>query len=151
MQDDPSDVEVHYKSMSKVYANSFCTILATGALDGTEGCFMPRSKVKVRPCIISPAFPPEIDKTSPIPTSTLSARKSTQAKDPLTDSVTRIRDVSKRGKEKYRCRFTVLPTFREWTHSMTGPLLKRGWTLHERELSVRVVHFTADRVAWECR
>lgn len=47
--------------------------------------------------------------------------------------------------------FTVLPTIREWTHSLKGPLLSRGWTLQERELSCRVLHYTADRVVWECR
>lgn len=34
---------------------------------------------------------------------------------------------------------------------MKDHLLSRGWTLQERELSVRVLHFTADRVIWECR
>lgn len=47
--------------------------------------------------------------------------------------------------------FAVLPTFREWTESLKGPLLTRGWALQERELSCRVLHFTADCVVWECR
>lgn len=34
---------------------------------------------------------------------------------------------------------------------MKGHLLSRGWTLQERELSVRVLHFISDRVVWECR
>lgn len=34
---------------------------------------------------------------------------------------------------------------------MKGHLLSRGWTLQERELSVRGLHFTSDRVVCECR
>lgn len=33
----------------------------------------------------------------------------------------------------------------------TNPLNKRGWTFQERELSPRVLHFTADQIWWECR
>jgi hypothetical protein len=34
---------------------------------------------------------------------------------------------------------------------MEGPLNKRGWVLQERYLSRRTVHFTSDRLFWECR
>lgn len=32
-----------------------------------------------------------------------------------------------------------------------GPLNVRGWTLQERELSPRILHYTKDQVLWECR
>jgi len=33
----------------------------------------------------------------------------------------------------------------------TDPLNKRAWTLQERELSPRVVHYSKDSIRWECR
>lgn len=39
-----------------------------------------------------------------------------------------------------------------WIHLVArGPLQSRGWCLQERELSPRIVHWTAEQVAWECR
>lgn len=35
--------------------------------------------------------------------------------------------------------------------SIEGPLSKRGWTLQERELSPRTLHYTKNQVIWECR
>ncbi|KAF5008125.1 hypothetical protein FDECE_5609, partial [Fusarium decemcellulare] len=33
---------------------------------------------------------------------------------------------------------------------MQDPLVKRGWTLQERELSPRVAHYSTDTIRWEC-
>ncbi|KAF4990911.1 hypothetical protein FDECE_14203 [Fusarium decemcellulare] len=38
-----------------------------------------------------------------------------------------------------------VPSFRE------NPLFSRGWTLQERELSPRILHFTRTTIIWECR
>jgi len=46
---------------------------------------------------------------------------------------------------------TISPLFPPWYISLKGPLITRGWTLQERELSPRVVHFTKNRLLWECR
>jgi hypothetical protein len=35
--------------------------------------------------------------------------------------------------------------------SIKGPLSARGWTLQERELSPRILHYTKHQVLWECR
>lgn len=50
-------------------------------------------------------------------------------------------------------------TYRIWAASpnpsastlLLDPLSKRGWTLQERELSPRVVHYSKDTIRWECR
>ncbi|MCJ1246474.1 hypothetical protein MMC30_003682 [Trapelia coarctata] len=34
---------------------------------------------------------------------------------------------------------------------ITDPLSKRAWTLQERELSPRVLHYSKDTIRWECR
>jgi hypothetical protein len=41
---------------------------------------------------------------------------------------------------------------REWVAPfLSAPLFQRGWTLQERELSTRVLHFTSTDVIYECR
>jgi hypothetical protein len=60
VQDNPNDVNVHCESMSQIYSNSFCTISATGAKDGTDGFFMPRDNVEMYPCVIEPVIAPKI-------------------------------------------------------------------------------------------
>ncbi|KAL8721178.1 MAG: hypothetical protein Q9181_007763 [Wetmoreana brouardii] len=35
--------------------------------------------------------------------------------------------------------------------SLSGPLMKRAWTLQERELSNRILHFSRDDLLWECK
>ncbi|KAH7160441.1 heterokaryon incompatibility protein-domain-containing protein [Dactylonectria estremocensis] len=37
------------------------------------------------------------------------------------------------------------------TSTITGPLSTRAWTLQERVLSARIVHFTEEGVIWECK
>jgi hypothetical protein len=56
VQDDSQDLQVHCEAMSQIYSNRFCTISATGAMDGRDGCFMPCNNVKMHPCVITPQF-----------------------------------------------------------------------------------------------
>ena len=172
VQDDSKDLEVHCESMSQIYSNSFCTISATGAMDGTEGCFIPRNNVEMHPCVITPAVPPEMTEEGSNPQSATDSLAradilglpnydrldNTMNVSGVYNMTTARNQSSKEGKDRSGKDeagqphvFTVLPTFREWTQSMKGHLLSRGWTLQERELSVRVLHFTSDRVVWECR
>ena len=171
VQDDPQDVAIHTEFMRQIYSNSFCTIAATGAKDGTEGCFLPRDHIEMKPCVITPVLPPEIFGGNSAPQREKNVNNTTETSDPPAydaivnanhvGDLSRITRSTNRGEtrsvipdhnETRQPRvFTVLPTFREWTHSIKGPLLSRGWTLQERELSVRVLHYTADRVVWECR
>lgn len=47
--------------------------------------------------------------------------------------------------------YTLLPTGPSWKVAVDrGPLYRRGWTLQERIMSTRIVHFTRDAVFWEC-
>jgi hypothetical protein len=61
VQDDSSDLEVHCASMSQVYSNAVCTIAATGAVDGTQGCFMERNSNPQHPCVIKPVYTPPLN------------------------------------------------------------------------------------------
>ena len=37
------------------------------------------------------------------------------------------------------------------TWSLDGPLMRRAWTLQERALSNRILHFSRDELLWECK
>ena len=56
------------------------------------------------------------------------------------------------------CRLTINkeviiihPWSEEWSNLHRGPLSTRGWCFQERELSRRTLHFTTNRIFWECR
>ncbi|KAJ4292412.1 hypothetical protein N0V90_009074 [Kalmusia sp. IMI 367209] len=38
-----------------------------------------------------------------------------------------------------------------WESIQNGPLFGRGWTVQERALSMRMLHFSRDSVLWECK
>ncbi|KAH6629965.1 heterokaryon incompatibility protein-domain-containing protein, partial [Chaetomium sp. MPI-SDFR-AT-0129] len=47
---------------------------------------------------------------------------------------------------------TIYPNFGPWVLGIQrGPVFRRGWCLQEREMSPRVLHYTRDRLMWECR
>ena len=43
-------------------------------------------------------------------------------------------------------RFTTLSS----GGSIPGPLFARAWTMQERMLSTRIIHFTEEGIIWEC-
>ncbi|SPO01884.1 uncharacterized protein DNG_04557 [Cephalotrichum gorgonifer] len=46
---------------------------------------------------------------------------------------------------------TIEPQFPSWLDSIAfAPLLSRGWTVQERAMSMRILHFARDCVLWEC-
>lgn len=49
------------------------------------------------------------------------------------------------------CMVKIYPALPPFGKTITGPLSRRGWTLQERELSPRILHFTKNRFLWECR
>ena len=38
-----------------------------------------------------------------------------------------------------------------WAGGMHGPLLERAWTFQERNLSIRILHFSEQTLLWECK
>jgi hypothetical protein len=46
--------------------------------------------------------------------------------------------------------FIVTPRDYWQYHVLNAPLYTRAWTLQERFLSPRIVHFTAEQILWEC-
>ena len=46
----------------------------------------------------------------------------------------------------------IFPPMPPWDHMINREVLStRGWTLQERLLSPRILHFTTGQIVWECR
>ena len=106
LQDDSSDWLREAAGMSSVYGGSSLNIAASGAPDGSFGCFL-------RP------------------------KHSLQCQ---------IHVETSGGAVRYRC----IPQNMYYYSLANMPLMKRGWTLQERLLPCRTVHFTSTQVFWEC-
>jgi len=51
--------------------------------------------------------------------------------------------------QRYSVTATILSDFKE--DVLSGALSRRGWTLQERLLSRRIIHFGQDQLHWECQ
>jgi hypothetical protein len=61
-------------------------------------------------------------------------------------------DVKLDGDQDRRVRVSIAQDPPSWeAFYNSNPLNKRGWTFQERELSPRILHFSADQLWWECR
>ena len=56
--------------------------------------------------------------------------------------------ISGKGQEYYCLREVLRGDF---DFNMTAPINKRAWTLQERLISPRIIHFTRDQLLWRCR
>ena len=57
IQDSPKDWNHEATLMEEVFKNSTCTIAASGAVDGTGGCFVSRDPLQVQPAVVGLVFP----------------------------------------------------------------------------------------------
>jgi hypothetical protein len=60
-------------------------------------------------------------------------------------------DAESESPSKRRFRVWATPPLSVGQVLRNDPLSVRGWTLQERELSPRIVHYSRDNVRWECR
>ncbi|KAL8769734.1 MAG: hypothetical protein Q9209_004350 [Squamulea sp. 1 TL-2023] len=125
IQDDEDDWAKESALMASVYGQSYCTLAAHSSQNATEGCRL-------------------------VPHIQTAICRSTEI------------DTQDEYHNSYRIRFFEREP-RDWhkeygdnpyTHSEFGtpdtPLRSRAWTLQERELSVRKIHFSKDQLLWEC-
>jgi hypothetical protein len=144
IQDDKSDWERECTKMADVYAYSYLTIAASGSRNDSTGCFPQRSSSYIPPDCRSTGYDTVRDTSTAL-----------QVTIPWTD-----------GKA------SKLYMFKEWlgTSNATKPIVyrvgacgssfdplseaplnTRGWTLQERLLSPRTIHYSTDQMYWECR
>ncbi|ROV90496.1 hypothetical protein VMCG_09832 [Cytospora schulzeri] len=127
VQDDGDDWAREAALMAEVYRESFCTIAAHSARDGDDGCRVNASDEAVQ-------FLRYVD---------------------LDIGEYRIRLVETIHNAEERVdtlKWDVeygdsLYKYRQYGHN---PLRIRAWTLQERELSVRAIHFSRSTLLWEC-
>lgn len=126
VQDSREDWEREAAQMADVYSNAYLTIAASGSADGRGGCHVLDGARSCGPVDIACQASSSSSRSPDLPADESSSSA----------VVFRIwsRDTYPAGQ--------VLPA---------DPLMTRGWTLQERELSPRMVHYSKDTIRWECR
>lgn len=127
VQDDKDDWAQEASRMAEVYRESFCTISALSSRDGDDGCRVNASNEAAA----EPLRYVDLDigeyRVRLVETENNSNRPSL------------MWDIEY-GDDLYKSR----------PHGNGNPLRTRAWTLQERELSVRSVHFSRSTLLWEC-
>ena len=122
IQDDKDDWATEAATMAAVYGNSVFTIFALSSRNSAGGCRV------------------NAHGTSPV--------KSSRYCD-INTSAGRIRLFESHPKQ-WHIEYGD-DTYKHGQYSTHNPLRARAWTLQERELSVRGIHFSANMILWECR
>ncbi|KAK4167790.1 heterokaryon incompatibility protein-domain-containing protein [Cladorrhinum sp. PSN259] len=130
LQDSAQDFEIECALMGQVYLNAVCTIAASSSPNSSAGLIYPRD-----PSITNGAV-------------LLSYNSYLQTHRPslMTPEFDR-----NHATEPLKASIQIYQNFGPFLSSIQGPLSARGWTLQERELAPRVLHYTTDQVLFECR
>ncbi|KAI1375783.1 HET-domain-containing protein [Hypoxylon crocopeplum] len=148
IQDDPDDWEREASAMSQVYRNSYLTISAAASKDSYTGCFPKREKDSyVSPASISLGYTTPREATGPrsqplvYEHMTQLGRKNTVYlfEEWLPGSSFHFPQKMKMG--SFGKRFDPIAD---------EPLSTRAWTLQERLLSPRIIHYARDQMFFEC-
>lgn len=131
IQDDTDDWEREASRMAQVYENAFITIATDAAKDPTCDILVARSKEQQRGSDDGVQQPERCTQIAEVS---------------ILDRHGTLVQVHAR---EYRPHFELISTMPAW--NVTYPLLARAWTLQERLLPRRTLHFTAYELLWECR
>lgn len=139
IQDSPSDWEQEAARMADVYENAFLTIAAESARNPTHSILTPRHTEWVSTA--DTMFPSD-------------KRRSKRRRYSVLDMTMKIpddaqdKDCTIHVREPLLHNDILLPRSH---HDITYQLLSRAWTLQERLLARRTLHFTAFELIWECK
>ncbi|KAI0379669.1 HET-domain-containing protein [Hypomontagnella monticulosa] len=130
IQDDADDWEREAAAMSQVYRNSYLTISAAASRDSYTGCFPKRERDQY----VSPA------------TQSLGYTTAREATGPRSHSLVYEHTSQLRRKNSR----TGIGSFgKRFDPSAEEPLSTRAWTLQERLLSPRIIHYARDQMYFE--
>lgn len=125
VQDDEEDWAREAAVMAEVYRNSCCTLAALSSKDSTEGC----------------RLVPNIQET-------MCQFLEFDAEDDY-DGTFRVR-IFEREPQEWHDEYGDDPYRRVGYGNPNSPLRYRAWTLQEREVSRRSIHFGKGQLLWEC-
>jgi DNA gyrase inhibitor GyrI len=147
-QDDPTDWEKEASRMSTVYRNAYVTISAAGSTDSFSGCFPAREKdAHLGNATASLGYTHDREATGPKSAVLAFAQKSRP------DRMMRLHLFEEwlPGSSMYEPQKRTIGTFGKYFDPVADQALsKRGWTLQERLLSPRVIHYGTDQMYYEC-
>lgn len=164
IQDSREDWEREAERMANIYANSYLTIAASSSEDSGGGCF-PSWKKRSQTPHLSPETKssgmPFIGDAAPVrytagnqrSTQWLAMRQHVHVNSSWEGQSSRIiihgewMPSSTRSKPR---RFYIGSFGRRLDPVQEETLNSRGWTLQERLLSPRTIHYSADQMYWEC-
>ncbi|KAK0629359.1 heterokaryon incompatibility protein-domain-containing protein, partial [Bombardia bombarda] len=162
IQDSPADWAVEAAAMASVYRNAYLTISASASTDSYTGCFPTRSGSYITPAARSLGYNDRRD-ISLFSTSMTSisyehtSRPGTLSTlyflspPPATDTDTGNSAEWLPGSSFHSPQRTQIGSFgRRYDPIASEPLSARGWTLQERLLSPRIIHYASDQLYYEC-
>ncbi|KAK2767497.1 hypothetical protein FQN54_003654 [Arachnomyces sp. PD_36] len=148
VQDDPLDWERESSAMAQIYRNSYLTIAASASSDSYSGCFPKRSKDSyIPPGTRSLGYTTPREASGPR-SHTLGLEHSSQ---PGNQQLLHFFEEWLPGSSIHAPQKTQIGHFgKRFDPIADEPLSSRGWTLQERLLSPRIVHYAADQMYFEC-
>lgn len=139
------------QQMGDIYREAYLNISATAAVDGEQGLFFPRQpdrlwEDEVNLNVGALLGPQSGQGRSPLPSPLISPLTS-RFEDEIPPTKRRKLDEAVNNGLR-RCIILDASSWQDLVDD--APINQRAWVFQERFLAPRVLHFCADRIAWEC-
>lgn len=166
LQDSNSDWLLHTVEMSSVYQHCYLNLSFDAAANPGQGAFTCRNTDVLQDCYAFSTVPWDLrlatrgttdsassdnDSTGNILDDTSDSSCTGKLSDTGSPGETGLiqEDSTKETSDAMRC-LVFAPDLDYTSATWDLPLSRRGWVVQERLLSPRVLHFTNDRIRWEC-
>ncbi|KAI1413044.1 HET-domain-containing protein [Hypoxylon sp. FL1857] len=148
IQNDPDDWEREAAAMSHVYRNSYITISAAASEDSYTGCFPKREKDSyISPATISLGYTAPREATG-LMSHTLTYEHTSQLG--KKNSVYFFEEWLPGSSYHFPQKMAMGSFGKRFDPIADEPLSTRAWTLQERLLSPRIIHYAHDQMYYEC-
>lgn len=148
IQDDPDDWEREASAMSHVYRNSYLTISASASKDSYDGCFPKREKDSyISPATISLGYTTPREATGLRSHSLVYEHTSQVGRK---NSIYLFEEWLPGSSFHFPQKMKIGSFCKRFDPIADEPLSTRAWTLQERLLSPRIIHYARDQMYFEC-